>query len=213
MFKNSLLQDDVKGFAVIDLETTGRSAKDKIIEVGVVLTDLKGNITGVYHSLVRPALHIPSESTAIHGIDDNMVKHAPTMDMLASQLLKTLDSRLLVAHNANFEARFLHAELNSFNVEITVGNFVDTLRLSRKYLSLPNNKLVTVSKFYDAQVENPHMAVSDAYSTAKVLAGMIEHNHVPLGDLKATPFYANDYEDVVLQTDFWLPRVAPVFTV
>lgn len=206
-------EHDIKGFAVIDLETTGRSASDKIIEVGIVLTDLSGNITDVHHSLVRPPVHINPESTSIHGIDNDMVKHAPTMPMLASQLLTIMDSRYLVAHNANFEARFLNAELNSFGVEITVANFVDTLRLSRKFLSLPNNKLVTVSSFYKADIEHPHMAVSDAYATAKVIHGMIEGTLVPVSEFKATPFYANDYEDIPLQPELWLQRTDPVFTV
>lgn len=212
MILTSPTEHDIKGYAVIDLETTGRSASDKIIEVGVVLADLNGKITDVHHSLVRPPVHIAPDSTAIHGIDDEMVKHAPTFLTLASQLLISLDSRFLVAHNATFEARFLNTELNPFGIEISTANFVDTLKLSRKFLSLTNNKLVTVSKFYNAQVENPHMAVSDAYATAKVLAGMIQGNDVPAAEFKATPFYANDYENGSIQPEYWMPRVSPIVT-
>lgn len=199
--------NDLKGYAVVDLETTGRNAtRDQIIEIGVVLSDLNGKVTDTIHTLVRPSVYIEAESTRIHGIDEQMVRHSPTLEMLASQVIGLFESRILVAHNAPFEARFLTAGLANYGVEITTANFVDTLKLSRGFLKLQNNKLPTVAKHYNVALENPHVALNDAYATALILQKMIADQSIPRSAFQASPFYADDYEDVVYNSDWWKPR-------
>ena len=67
-----------KPLCVFDLETTGTNlAKDKIVEICI----LKVNPDASRESktwLVNPEMHIPKETSDIHGITDEDVKDAPT---------------------------------------------------------------------------------------------------------------------------------------
>lgn len=200
-------ENDLKGYAVVDLETTGRNVtRDQIIEIGIVLTDVTGEVTNTIHSLVRPSVYIEKESTHIHGINERMVRHSPTLEMLASQVIGVFESRILVAHNAVFETKFLAAGLANYGVEITTSNFVDTLKISRGFLKLQNNKLPTVAKHYNVLLENPHVALNDAYATALVLQKMINDPNIPASAFQASPFYADDYENVLYNPEWWKPR-------
>ena len=64
-------------YAIIDIETTGGSARiEKITEIAVYLHD--GNeITGEFVSLVNPERNIPYFITNLTGITNEMVEDAP----------------------------------------------------------------------------------------------------------------------------------------
>jgi DNA polymerase-3 subunit epsilon len=87
----------------LDLETTGRTKRDRIVEVSVV--DAQGQV--VFSTLINPERHIPAETTEIHGISDQDVADAPTWDQVKPQLQQILQGRVVVAHYAKFEAKFL----------------------------------------------------------------------------------------------------------
>jgi DNA polymerase-3 subunit epsilon len=87
----------------LDLETTGRTKRDRIVEVSVV--DARGQV--VFSTLINPGRPIPPETTEIHGISDRDVADAPTWDQVKPQLRQVLQGRVIVAHYAKFEAKFL----------------------------------------------------------------------------------------------------------
>jgi DNA polymerase-3 subunit epsilon len=87
----------------LDLETTGRTKRDRIVEVSVI--DVRGQV--VFSTLVNPERHIPAETTEIHGISDQDVADAPTWDQVKPQLQQMLQGRVVVAHYAKFETKFL----------------------------------------------------------------------------------------------------------
>lgn len=196
---------DVEGYAVVDLEATGKDfTRDQIIEVGIVLTDLEGNIQQKLHTLVRPGTYIPPESTKIHHITEPMVKHAPVVGELQSTLLSLTDSRFLVAHNATLETWFLKPVFAPTLLE--QNNFVDTLILSRKFLKLSHNKLVDLAEYYQIETPTLHIAVNDALVTAQVLKHMLEDPKIPHQMLQSIPFYADGYENYTPIFKNWLPR-------
>lgn len=90
----------------IDLETTGPNpAADFITEIGIVeVTD-----AGVqrWSTLVNPQVPIPPFIRRLTGIDDDMVRTAPTFEMLAHELQNRLENGLFIAHNARFDYGFL----------------------------------------------------------------------------------------------------------
>ena len=66
-------------YAVVDVETTGVSIEaDEIVSLAVVRLDPDGRELDRFASLVRPAGPIPAEATAVHGIEDEAVRRAPT---------------------------------------------------------------------------------------------------------------------------------------
>jgi DNA polymerase-3 subunit epsilon len=98
------------GYAVIDFETTGLSParNARIVEMAVVHVDLTGAVTHRWSSLVDPGRKIRNSN--IHGVTDADVAGAPTFAELAPTLAHLLAGRVVVAHNAPFDIRFLTAE-------------------------------------------------------------------------------------------------------
>jgi len=104
---------------VVDTETTGTdSNKDAIIELGMVLfeydpeTGVAYNVIGTFDQLEAPGFAIPPESTAVHGITDEMVAGHSINDADVEQFLEGVS--LVVAHNAKFDRVFLEKRLPIF---------------------------------------------------------------------------------------------------
>ncbi len=90
----------------LDLETTGLKKTDRVIEVGLI--DAQGRV--LFSTLVNPGQPIPPESSAINGITDADVADAPAWEGIKPRLGRLLANRVIVAHNAKFEAKFLPAD-------------------------------------------------------------------------------------------------------
>ena len=73
---------------VFDIESTGVSPrKDRIIELAAVKVLPDGSeIRRCW--LLNPTVHIPEETTAVHGIADEDVKDCPTFLEKSRELLK-----------------------------------------------------------------------------------------------------------------------------
>ena len=97
------------GFAVIDFETTGLfpGGHDRVIEVAVVHVSSDGQIEGQWETLINPGRDLGRQD--IHRVRAADVMNAPDFAQIAPQLLALLDGRVIVAHNAGFDVRFLLA--------------------------------------------------------------------------------------------------------
>ncbi|MDZ7749039.1 MAG: 3'-5' exonuclease [Halofilum sp. (in: g-proteobacteria)] len=97
-------------FVVLDLETTGFAAYagDEIVQAA--LLEYRGlEPTGeALCSLVRPSIPIPATATAVHGIDDEIVADAPTIEAIIDDIVEFLDGAVIVGHHAAFDLRFLN---------------------------------------------------------------------------------------------------------
>lgn len=116
--------------ACVDLETTGgHSARDRVIEAGIVLLD-GGRVTGEYSTLVNPGVHIPRAIQQFTGITDEMVAGAPPFAAVAGEIAAWLEGRLFVAHNARFDYGFLRSEFRRAGLRLRAP-VLCTVRLSR----------------------------------------------------------------------------------
>jgi DNA polymerase III subunit epsilon len=98
--------------AIIDVETTGLDARvDRVIEVGIVITDQAGNVIDEWSSLVRPdEAEWSKKAQAVHLIDQQWLNAAPTFPELLPQIAHRLQGRIIAAHNAQFDLEFLQEE-------------------------------------------------------------------------------------------------------
>ena len=107
-------QDDLDSlsYAVVDVETTGTSASggDRITEVAVVVLRA-GEVVQRFETLVNPERAIPPMITALTHITWEMVKDAPRFGDICAELLDVLSGNVFVAHNADFDWRFVSAEV------------------------------------------------------------------------------------------------------
>lgn len=90
-------------WVVLDTETTGLDGRDEVIQIAVVAHD--GQV--LMDTLVRPQDRIPARATAIHGITDDMVANAPTFPEVFPQLAATLEGKIVICYNADFDRRLL----------------------------------------------------------------------------------------------------------
>lgn len=111
--------------AIFDLETTGlEPGKDRIIQIAVLHVN-RGRTVTEWQTFVDPEMPIPKEATEVHHTTDEMVKGAPTLAEIKTEILwrlglrETGKKRLLVAYNGyHFDAPFLTAELARVGVQV-----------------------------------------------------------------------------------------------
>lgn len=159
-------------YAVIDVETTGLSARtgDRICEIAVVI-GRNGQIVDQLQSLVNPGRPISYGASAVNGITDGMVRNAPPFRKLAASLVELLDAdnTILVGHNSSFDLSFISAELRQAGYEPPSNPVIDTLALARRCYSFNSNKLGQVAKSLGIQTYGLHRALADATITWHVL--------------------------------------------
>ena len=116
-------------YCVVDVETTGFTERDKIIQIGAVLVE-KGEIVSTYDQLVDPGVLLPPRITEITKITDEMLLGQPVISELKDVFFDFIGDYPLVGHNLPFDIKFLERE---FEVDIK-NTKIDTLKLSRKFI-------------------------------------------------------------------------------
>jgi DNA polymerase III subunit epsilon len=92
-----------------------------------------------------------------------------------------LAGRVLVAHNAPFDLRFIQAEFRRIGHQMPQSNTVDTYRLT-------GCKLEVACERFGITNDLAHSALGDAHATARVLRAVVDHHYegvVPDGWLGA----------------------------
>ncbi|MCK4576374.1 3'-5' exonuclease, partial [candidate division WOR-3 bacterium] len=103
--------DDFSTFVSFDLETTGLSDTDKIIEFGAVRVE-KYEIKETYQTLINPRTHIPIDVFILTGIKRDEVMDAPNIQDVKDTIIDFIGEFPLVAHNAPFDISFLKREIS-----------------------------------------------------------------------------------------------------
>lgn len=118
-----------KNYTVIALITTGFSPPlSHIIEIAAIKFRDEKEIKR-YQTLVKPPKKFPYVIECLTGIDNEMVKTAPTFNEISDDIKNFLEDDILVGHNLKIDIKFLPDIKN---------NFIDTLQLALKLI--PNLK-------------------------------------------------------------------------
>jgi len=163
-----------KQYAIVDIETTGGNAThSRITEIAIIIFDGK-NILNRWESLVNPEKYIPPAIFTLTGIDNEMVRNAPTFDALSEKIFEMLNGRIFVAHNVNFDYSFVRHELETAGLKWTATKLC-TVRAARKikpgFASYSLGRLCTS---LGISLENRHRAGGDADATAILLSKLLE---------------------------------------
>jgi len=168
-----------------DLETTGLDVnKDEIIEIGAILFDVKEvrgrlepNKLGEFQSFIKPQRPISASATEKNNITNEMVEGAPSCaDVL--QKFKTFcdNSNCLVGHNAeSFDKRFLNVAYGKYSLSFPAQPILDTIKMVRNMVKLPDNTLRTVAKTFETRKEITLKIVDDAMHRAVYDSEMVMH--------------------------------------
>lgn len=166
---------------VIDVETTGLSAKKNALTEITAIQYINGQETGKFSTLVRPTEAIPDEVIRLTGIDNEMVKDAPDLLSVLTDLCRFVGQvPIIVGHNVSFDIRFITEKLS----QTGLGSFVPRFNLqqalctktlaTRVYPGLPSYEGIVVATHCGVVNPNPHRAESDVRMSAGILFALID---------------------------------------
>jgi DNA polymerase III epsilon subunit family exonuclease len=164
------------GFAVVDVETTGFSPEDdRIVEVGIVTLDNRGEEVGSFSSLIDPRRG--PGPTHVHGISTAMLSEAPTYGAVHAYLAALLSGRVVVGHNVDgFDLPFLRAEclrLGRSAPILSAIPSVDTWAVAHTHLGLEGRAtLAECCASFGLSWDDHHSALGDARVTAALFRAM-----------------------------------------
>jgi DNA polymerase-3 subunit epsilon len=162
--------------ACVDLETTGGMAgHHRVIEVGIVLLE-GGELVEEWCTLVNPGVRIPPAIAAFTGIDNTMVADAPPFADAHAEVLRRLQGRLFVAHNARFDYGFLRTEFRRLGIRFAAPALC-TVKLSRTLCpEHARHNLDTLIERFGLSCEARHRALGDARVLPDLLVAL-ERDH------------------------------------
>ena len=98
---------------VLDTETTGLDPDngDRIVEIGCVelINYVPTGQSRQYY--INPERDMPEEAFKVHGLSAEFLADKPRFAEIAEDFLDFVRDDILVIHNAEFDLRFLNAEL------------------------------------------------------------------------------------------------------
>lgn len=186
-------------FLAVDLETTGLDPRtDHIVSMAWVPVVAGEVVLGESHGeLVQPPAGIQiGPSATVHGLTDDAVARAATVDDVVPRLLDALRGRVLVAHHAPLELGFLRGPVRRVSGAHARHPVVDTMAIQHRLEVGPHGevrpgrlRLDEARRSFALPRYGAHSALTDAIATAELLLAQIaelEHRlgrQVLLGDL------------------------------
>lgn len=161
-------------FAVVDLETTGGHGEDnRIMEIGIALMD-GSEIVETYHSLVDPGQPITPFVRELTGITDEMVDGQPQFGVIAEHVAELLQDRIFVAHNVQFDNKYVTAELKRCCIKFNPPRLC-TVKLARRvFPGQPSYSLHKLTESLGLPDFNHHRALDDTMAAAAILKAALE---------------------------------------
>jgi DNA polymerase III subunit epsilon len=146
--------------AFVDLEMTGLdAARDRIVEVCIerwVGTKKEAELT----TLVRPSDRIGG-AAHVHGLDEAALAGAPPFEAVADDVRRLLTGSVPVAHAAEWDVRFLEAEMERARSPLSIPHYIDTLVLARRSFAFQSYSLDSLTQKLGIDRGRAHRAASD----------------------------------------------------
>jgi DNA polymerase-3 subunit epsilon len=163
---------------VLDTETTGLDPADGHRLVEIACLELSNHIpTGRHYQVyLNPERDVPADASAIHGLTSQFLGDKPRFGEIVEKFLEFIGDAPLVIHNAEFDMRFLNAELTrAGKAGLDYTRAVDTLLLARqKFPGAPASLDALCKRLaVDNSARNFHGAMLDVELLASVYLELI----------------------------------------
>ena len=156
---------------VLDTETTGFDPEsgDRLVEIGC-LEIVNYVPTGrTFHRYCNPERDMPEGAFAVHGLSISFLEKHPVFEAIADEFLEFIGDARLVIHNADFDMRFLNAELKRCNrPTLAKERALCTVILSRRKFPGAQASLDALCKRFE--IDNSHRTTHGALLDAELLA-------------------------------------------
>lgn len=163
---------------ILDTETTGLdpATGDRIVEIGCVEI-INSIATGqTFHVYLDPERDMPEEAFRVHGLSREFLTGKPKFAEVAPAFTDFIADAHLVIHNAEFDMKFINAELARCGVAtVSMDRVVDTLAIARRKHPGASNSLDALCSRYkiDNSRRTKHGALLDAEILAEVYAELM----------------------------------------
>ena len=163
---------------VLDTETTGLdpASGHRIVEIGAV--ELQHHLpTGrEYHTYLDPEREMPEDAYAVHGLSDGFLAGKDRFADIADAFLDFIGDAPLVIHNAEFDLRFLNAELARTGRDpIDEARAVDTVLIARQKFPGARASLDALCQRFEIDLaeRDKHGALIDSHLLAAVYLELV----------------------------------------
>jgi DNA polymerase-3 subunit epsilon len=156
---------------VLDTETTGFDAVngDRLVEVGCI--ELMNHVaTGkTFWKYLNPERDVPMAAFQVHGLSAEFLSDKPKFVEVADQLLEFVGDSPVIAHNAEFDMKFINAELErAGKPTIAFERAIDTVAMARKKFPGAPASLDALCKRFN--IDNSSRTLHGALLDAQLLA-------------------------------------------
>lgn len=150
-----------RDYLFIDLETTGFSpVHDRIIEIAVIRARGEERLFS-FSTLINPEVPVPPQITALTGIDDSMLRDAPTISEYADELVGAIGDCTIVAYS-RLEEAYLSELYRSLGYGELNNQYIDTMDLAIMLLpSLSGHRQAELASLWGVEEELVHRATED----------------------------------------------------
>lgn len=163
---------------VLDTETTGLNPEEghRIIEIACM--ELTNHLPSgrTFHSFFNPQRAVEFSATEIHGLKTEDLVDMPFFERRAPEFLAFIGGDPLIIHNAQFDIKFLNAELERVQLPLLdLDRTIDTLTLARKkFPGAPASLDALCRRFsIDNSARDKHNALLDVDLLAQVYIELI----------------------------------------
>ena len=183
-----------------DLETTGVNINtDRIVEICYLKVYPNGNEESKTIR-INPEMHIPEQSSAVHGIYDEDVADCPTFKEVAKNIARDMEGCDIAGFNSNrFDVPLLAEEFLRAGVDIDMSRrkFIDVQVI---YHKLEQRTLSAAYKFYcNKNLEDAHTAEADTRATYEVLKAQLDRYP---DELQNDMVFLSEYSSFTRNVDF-----------
>lgn len=161
---------------VLDTETTGFDPTEghRIVEIGCVEIVNQIPTGNVYHQYINPQRDMPTEAYDVHGLSEEFLSDKPIFTEIVGDFLDFIGDAKLVIHNAEFDMRFINAELEWTGLKpIPMAQSVDTLAMARQKFPGSPASLDALCRRYE--VDNSDRTFHGALLDSELLAEVYLH--------------------------------------
>ncbi len=158
---------------VLDTETTGfePATGDRIVEIGCVELINHVETGATYNTYVNPERDMPPSAFEVHQLSEEFLRGHPVFADVAAAFIDFIGDAPLVIHNAEFDMKFINAELDRVErPPVPMSRSVDTLLMARrKFPGAPASLDALCRRFdIDLSERSQHGALIDARLLAQV---------------------------------------------
>jgi len=159
-------------YIAFDVETPNR-LNNRMSAIGITVIE-DGAVVDQFFSLVNPETHFDYFNVALTGINEEIVRNAPTFPEVWEKIEPLMSSGLLAAHNAVFDMNVLKKCLQGYGIEWKpYAHYICTVQMGRRLLPGMSHKLDVLCDHYGIRLAH-HQADSDSSACAQILLRYLE---------------------------------------